>query len=170
MGIGIMHPYHRNCRNISMLLLKEGNQRWAGPLWVAHWVCAASCRAPEKPVGNLPGLKRLFIKSCAAKLPGAVKLLGVQMSSTLSLGGKEWGVWCLHGTRTGAAPAKIHSLYLWKTFTALWLTVASEVNKSHGIWCPHCTLVRLAWWGPFWQSLHCSPPLLLINKPAVSKW
>lgn len=61
-------------------------------LWVAHWVCAASCRAPKKLVGNSLGW--CDCSSRAAELQEAMKLLGVQLSSILSLGKKGWGCFC----------------------------------------------------------------------------
>lgn len=86
MDVGIMHPYHGNYKNTSVLLLKEGNQRWAGPaVGFTLGVCSL-LQSLREGGGDLPGLLRLLIKSRAAKLQGTMKLLGVQVSFAFSLG------------------------------------------------------------------------------------
>jgi len=100
---GIKHLYHGNDKNISMLLLKQGTQRWAGP---AVGCTGRTCSPLQSSRGvgvDLPGQstqKRLLSKSCATKLGVGTKLLGVQVSSTLSLGETGRGEKCLCAARS----------------------------------------------------------------------
>lgn len=106
MDIGIMHPYHGNYKSISMLLQKEGNQRWAGPAVGCTLGTCSLLQSPREAGGDLPGLMRLLIERCAAKLQVAMKLLGAQLSSILSLGEKGQGVRCLRGARSRSSSSQ----------------------------------------------------------------
>lgn len=63
-------------------------------------------QSPREASGDLPRMMWLLIKSCAAKLPEAMKPLPLQMSSILSLGEKGWRVQCLHGTRNRSSSSQ----------------------------------------------------------------
>lgn len=146
---------------------KKGTKGGQAQLWVSHWGCAASCRASEKVVGTSLVCWDCSSRAVLQNSKGQWNFWEFKCLLHLAWDRKGEGCDASMVPGIGAAPAKIHSLYL-QTFTALWLTVVSEFSKGlyslHGIWCPHCTLVRLLWWGPCWQSFHCSPLL-----PAVSK-
>lgn len=97
---------HGNYKNISMLLQKEGNQRWAGPAVGCTLGTCSLLQSPREAGGDLPGLMRLLIERCAAKLQVAMKLLGAQLSSILSLGEKGRGVRCLRGARSRSSSSQ----------------------------------------------------------------
>lgn len=141
-------------------------------LWVAHWGCAASCRAPEKLGGSSLGWCDYSSRAVLLNCKRQWNFWEFKCLLRLAWERKGEGCDAFMVPGTGAAPAKILSLYLWKTFTALWLTVVSEVSKglcfSRGIWCPHCTLVRMVWWGPCWQRFTAVLSCSLISQQSAS--
>lgn len=167
-----MHPYHGDYKNISILLLREGNQRWAGPAVGCTLGMCSLLQSPREAGGDLPGLMWL-LKSCAAKLPGAKKLLGVQMSSILSLGEKGWGVWWLYGTRNRSSssqntlPISVENLH----YSVAHCGLRSQHRALFLPW--HLVSPLHTCQAGMMRTMLAEPSLLsllLINKPADSKW
>ena len=101
--VGIKHLYHGNYKNISMLLLKQGNQGWAGPAVGCTPGMCGPLQSPREVSGDLSGQSTqmtLLGESCAAKLRVGMKLLGVQVPSILSPGERGRGERCLHSARS----------------------------------------------------------------------
>lgn len=113
-------------------------------LWVAHWGCAAPVRAPEESAGTSMGRARKWDHSARAELQNWEWEWNFrEFKSLLYLvrerGCEGSGASVVPGA--GAASSKICSQYLRKTFAVI-SSVIKGLTFSHGIWCPHCTLVR----------------------------